>query len=71
MTFFETSAKTGQNVNDVFYTIAKQIKERLAKNQLSNGPSKAISNGNLEQTARGSHLAEDKQKKKKKADCCK
>mmetsp|Transcript_12278 Transcript_12278/g.8929 ORF Transcript_12278/g.8929 Transcript_12278/m.8929 type:complete len:134 (+) Transcript_12278:281-682(+) len=70
MTFFETSAKSGQNVNEVFNTIAKQIKEKLAKNQISNGPSKAISGATMEGSARSSVLNDEK-KKKKKNECCK
>jgi len=31
MTFFETSARSGFNVNETFFAIAKSIKDKLAK----------------------------------------
>lgn len=72
MQFFEASAKTGYNVNEVFYSAAQSIKEKIVKQQsqspTGNGPSKTtlkVENGGGEKGQDG------KQKKKKKGDCCK
>ena len=35
MAFFETSARTGQNVNETFFHIATLIKDKQSKNALS------------------------------------
>lgn len=75
MAFFETSARTGHNVNETFFHISKAIKDKQQKTQTSNGSQmnggkqKELAN----QSTRGSVLSQSDPKggKKKKADCCK
>ncbi len=68
MAFFETSARSGLNVNETFFQISKLIKDKQMKNA-QNQKNKEIQ----EQNAPGSLTAkEEKQKsKKKKNECCK
>ena len=68
MGFFETSARTGTNVNEAFYQIGKSIKDNLVKNS-NNGPR---ANGQKENggTIPGG-IGGKKKSTKQKSDCCK
>ena len=69
MGFFETSARTGANVNESFYQIGKSIKDNLVKNS-NNGPKSngSSSNGG---TLSGAGMGGKKKKGSKNSDCCK
>ena len=82
MQFYETSARTGHNVNETFFYISKQIKDKQQKAQsLQAAPGQSnngkTQNGNTkiggssDNTTRGSTLQEGGKKKKKSGECCK
>lgn len=66
MNFFETSARTGVNVNETFFHIAKLIKDK----QGSNGATGGKTGAEVTQDRKSSML-ESKKKQKKKGECCK
>ena len=70
MTFFETSAKTGLNVEEVFRTVAGSIKDKLGKGG-ANGPAKSVGGASSTPVESGTRLGAEEKKKKKKSDCCK
>lgn len=62
MAFYETSARTGHNVNDTFFHISKTIKDKQQKAAVNN---KTTSKQKelADQTTRGSILHETSNKK--------
>lgn len=71
MAFFETSARTGHNVNETFFNISKTIKDKQQKAAVNN-KNTSKQKELADQTTRGSILQEaSKQNKKKKGECCK
>ena len=70
MAFFETSARTGHNVNETFFHISKLIKDKQQKAAVAAGGTTKTKDLNEQQ--RSTQL-EDVHggKKKKKNDCCK
>jgi GTPase SAR1 family protein len=59
MSFFETSARSGHNVNESFFHIAKLIKDKMAKTNSANGATNngSKNNGMINGNTRGSVLA--------------
>ena len=76
MAFFETSARTGHNVNETFFHISKAIKDKQQKAQ-ANAGGQVTAGGKQKELAnnstRGSVLqqTDNKNGKKKKTECCK
>ena len=74
MAFFETSARTGNNVNETFFHISKAIKDKQAKAASANGTASTKQKDLANQSTRGSVLQDSNNKsgkKKKNGDCCK
>ena len=79
MAFFETSARTGHNVNETFYNISKLIKDKQQKNNSQNNNNNT--NGNAHGQKQGNSDISGVQgatlknngipKQKKKNECCK
>ncbi|GKU91896.1 hypothetical protein SLEP1_g5705 [Rubroshorea leprosula] len=61
--FFETSAKTNLNVEEVFFSIARDIKQRLAESDNKVEPQSAININQSGQAATGSEATQ-------KSACC-
>jgi Ras family len=58
MAFFETSARSGHNVNETFFHISKSIKDKQQKAALANGGTTINNKGNnnKNESTRGSIL---------------
>lgn len=57
MAFFETSARSGHNVNETFFHISKSIKDKQQKAALANGGTTINNKGNKQnESTRGSIL---------------
>ena len=61
LSFFETSAKSGYNVNEAFFTMGELVIEKATKNTATE-PERTNQNINAEQLS--------KKKKSKKPKCC-
>lgn len=72
MAFFETSARTGQNVNETFFHIATLIKDKQSKNAASQKQKEIIEQSNMGGiSVKDSKNRSGEGKKKKKGECCK
>lgn len=72
MSFFETSAKSGLNVPESFFHIAKEIKTKQEKtNPVASKAQPTSTTRGAEKPGEGSRLGGKSKKEKKKNDCCK
>ena len=51
ITFFETSALTGQNVREVFYQITREIKKKVGDNPIVTNPRKTLEPENMKRNS--------------------
>jgi len=68
--FIETSAKTSNNVDKAFFTLANEIKSRVAKNDDVPTTGKGGSGKNTNDGKTKIKAGEDLNKKKKESGCC-
>lgn len=71
MAFFETSARSGQNVNETFFHIATLIKDKQSKNAQSQKQKEITEQNGTTPAVKVDGKNGKDGKKKKKGECCK